>query len=58
MASDRALCAHWQVILINDNVGKTAPATVAVHPEVFDRVQQILDENGIHFVIVDSDLQA
>jgi hypothetical protein len=47
-----------QVILINDNVAKTAPATVAVHPDVFERVQQILDENSIHFVIVDNDLQA
>jgi hypothetical protein len=47
-----------QVVLMNDNIGKTTPATIAVAPEVFERVQQILDEEGIHFVIINNDLQA
>jgi hypothetical protein len=47
-----------QVVLLNDNVGKTTPVSLAVAPSVLARVQEILDENSIHFVIVDNDLQA
>lgn len=47
-----------QVVLLSDNVAKATPVDVAVAPEVLDRVQQILDENSIHFVITNDDLQA
>jgi len=46
-----------QVILYNDHISKLSPVSLAVAPDVFDRVQQVLDENGIHFVIVENDLQ-
>jgi len=47
-----------QVIMLNDNIPKTGPIELAVSPESFDRVQEILDENGIHFVVLNSNLQA
>jgi len=47
-----------QVVLLSDNVAKTTPTSVAVSPEVVNRVQEILDENNIHFVITNNDLQA
>jgi carboxypeptidase A2 len=47
-----------QVVLLSDNVAKASPVSVAVSPEVIDRVQQILDENSIHFIITNNDLQA
>jgi len=47
-----------QVILLSDSIAKVIPVSIAVAPEVVDRVQQIFDENSIHFVITDSDLQA
>jgi len=43
---------------MNDNIGKTVPVALAISPVVLQRVQQILDENDIHFVIINSDLQA
>jgi hypothetical protein len=47
-----------QVVMLNDNVAKHVPVSLAVSPVVLARVQQILDEEGIHFVITDTDLQA
>jgi len=47
-----------QVILLSDNIVKTIPVSIAVSPEVVDRVQQIFDENYIHFVISNNDMQA
>jgi len=46
-----------QVVLYNDHISTLSPVSLAVAPDVFDRVQQVLDENGIHFVIVETDLQ-
>jgi len=47
-----------QVIMLNDNIAKIAPIELAVSPDSFDRVREILDENAIHFVVVNSNLQA
>jgi hypothetical protein len=47
-----------QVVMLNDNVAKHVPVSLAVSPAVLARVQQIFDEEGIHFVIINNDLQA
>jgi len=47
-----------QIILLSDNIVKTIPVSIAVSPGVVDRVQQIFDENYIHFVISNNDMQA
>jgi hypothetical protein len=47
-----------QVVLFNDHISTLTPVELAVSPESFDRVQEILDENGIHFVVVETNLQA
>jgi len=46
-----------QVILYSEHISTVIPVELAVSPDVFDRVQEILDENNIHFVVVDTDLQ-
>jgi len=46
-----------EVIMLNDNIAKTAPVELAVSPDSYDRVQEILDENGIHFLVVNNNLQ-
>jgi len=47
-----------QVILFNDHISTLSPIELAVSPDSFERVQEILDENGIHFVVVDTNIQA
>jgi carboxypeptidase A2 len=47
-----------QVIMLGDSIAKVAPVSLAVSPVVWDRVQQIFDEEGIHFVILNNDMQA
>lgn len=47
-----------QVVLLTDNIAKNQPVSIAVSPDVLIRVQQILDENSLHFVIINTDLQA
>jgi hypothetical protein len=47
-----------EVILFSDNIVKTAPVTLAVAPHVWDRVQEILIQNDLHFVVINNDLQA
>jgi carboxypeptidase A2 len=46
-----------QVVLFNDHISTLSPIELAVSPDSFERVQEILDENGIHFVVVNTNLQ-
>jgi len=46
-----------QVILINDEVTKSSPATIAVAPIAFERVKQILAENNINWVIIQENMK-
>jgi carboxypeptidase A2 len=46
-----------KVILYNDNLSKTSPASLAVAPDSYDRVIEILNENDIFFTVVDHNLQ-
>jgi hypothetical protein len=47
-----------QVILLSDEILKTAPATIAVAPFAVKRVQDTLTENSIKFSVIENDLQS
>jgi hypothetical protein len=46
-----------QVVLLSDVISNKVPVDLVVSPEVVDRFREILNQNGIQFSVVDTDLQ-
>jgi hypothetical protein len=47
-----------QVVLLSDDIAKTAPTSIAVSPIALDRVTQTLELASIPFKVMDDDLQS